>query len=255
MLGKIDFDSIDIDKKTQREIEENIKHFNMNLNKVDDIDIPNLNKVSKKCIRKVIKDRNELDKILVVNVVVLFLLIGSILSVYNPALTYKIPPVYKVFKDINESLNIDFIVNLLGLDKIIPKVDINETGKLQIIEDPNMIKAEEIKMPTSPKEALDLIHSMANTVVEAKHKWGSTEVSPKTIEIALQGVELIDDEYNRTYLRNGLNKWSRGDFSNGVELHNYVWDVLDGSIGIADNLDQPMIDKIVNKYFNNNTLS
>ncbi|MDU4935687.1 MAG: DUF6241 domain-containing protein [Peptostreptococcaceae bacterium] len=251
MLEKIDFDSIDIDKRTKIEIEEDIKYFDINLNKIDSIQIPDLNKISKKTIKKVTKERYEFDKVLIGNVMVLFLLVGSMASVYNPALTYKVPILYKFFININESLNIDFIASLLSLDKVIPKVDINESGKLEIVEDPNIIKEEFVKTPNNSKEALDLIHSLANTIIKAQHKWGSTEITPKTIEIALKGVELIDDEYHRLYLRNGLKKWSEGDFSNGVELHNYVWDRLDGSIGIAEELDELMIDKIMNEHFKN----
>lgn len=251
MIKRIDFDSFDIDKKTKLEIEEDIKDFNMNLSNVDYIEIPNLNSISKKCIKRVAKEKNEFDKVLIGNILILFLLVGSIVSLYNPALTYKIPPVYKFFKNINESLNIDFMMELIGLNKVVPKVDVNESGKLEIIEDPNMIKEDEVKIPKTSKEALDLIHSMANTIVEADHKWGNTEITPKTIEIAIKSVDLIDDNHIRLYLRGALIKWSQGDFSNGVELHNYVWDLLDGSVGIASNLDDSMINKILEKHFKN----
>ena len=246
MLEKID---LDIDEKVIKDIDEDIKFFNINLNEVDKIRIPNLDKITKKTIKKVIKDKNEFDKVIIMNVLILFMLLGSIASLYNPALTYKIPPVYKFFKNINESLNIDFIVDILGFDKFIPKVDVDEYGKLQVIEDPSMIKENEIKCPTNAKEALDLIHSMANSIVVAEHKWGSTEITPKTINIALNSLDLITDDYKRVYLRNNLEKWKNGDFSNGVELHNYVWDMLDGSIGLADSLNQTMIQSIVSKYF------
>ena len=140
-------------------------------------------------------------------------------------------------------------LDILGFDKFIPKVDVDEYGKLQVIEDPSMIKENEVKLPTNAKEALDLIHSMANSIVVAEHKWGSTEITPKTINIALNSLDLITDDYKRVYLRNNLEKWKNGDFSNGVELHNYVWDMLDGSIGLVDSLNQTMIQSIVSKYF------
>ena len=246
MLEEIDFD---IDKKIEKDIAEDIKFYNINLNKVDRVKIPNLDKIAKKTIKKVIKDKNEFSKVIIMNVLNLLILLGSIASLYNPALTYKIPPVYNFFKEINESLNIDFIVDLLGFDKIVPKVEVDECGKLQVIEDPSIIKEDEVKLPTNAKETLDLIHSMANLIVVADHKWGSTEITPKTIDIALDSLYLIKDDYKRTYLRNNLEKWKNGDFSNGIELHNYVWDMLDGSIGIADSLDQEMIESIVNKNF------
>ena len=140
-------------------------------------------------------------------------------------------------------------MNLLGFDKFVPKIELDESGKLQIIDDPSMIKESEVKSPTNAKESLDLIHSMANLIVVADHKWGSTDITPKTIDIALDSLSLIKDDYKRTYLRTNLEKWKNGDFSNGIDLHNYVWDMLDGSIGIADSLDQQMIDNIISKHF------
>ena len=97
MLEKID---LDIDEKIIKDIDEDIKFFNINLNEVDKIRIPNLDKITKKTIKKVIKDKNEFDKVIIMNVLILFMLLGSIASLYNPALTYKIPPVYKFFKTI-----------------------------------------------------------------------------------------------------------------------------------------------------------
>lgn len=246
MLDKIDFD---IDTKVMKDIDDDIRLFNINLNKVDNIKIPNLDKIVKRTIKKVKKDKNELNKVIIMNILILFILIGSTVSLYNPALVYKIPPAYKFFNNINQSLNIDFIVNLLGFDKFVPKIELDESGKLQIIDDPSMIKESEVKSPTNAKESLDLIHSMANLIVVADHKWGSTDITPKTIDIALDSLYLIKDDYKRTYLRTNLEKWKNGDFSNGIDLHNYVWDMLDGSIGIADSLDQQMIDNIISKHF------
>lgn len=252
MIKKLDFNSLEIDKLSEVDIENDLKYFDMNLDEVDNIEIPNLNKISKKNIKKVVKDRNEFDKVVIVNVIVLFLLVGSTMSLYNPALVYKIPPVYKVFKEINESLNIDFVVSLLGFNKIVPKIEVNESGKLIVIDDPNMIKEDEVKAPQNEREALDLVHSMANNIVEAEHKWGTTEITPKTIDIALKSVEFIDGDIDRIKLKEGLKKWSMGDFSSGVEVHNIVWAKLDGSIGIAENLDYEMINKIIDKYFKDN---
>ena len=62
-------------------------------------------------------------------------------------------------------------------------------------------------------------------------------------------MEKIEDNYDRMHLRNSLTKWKKGDFSNAVEVHNYVWEMLDGSVGKAHNLDTEKINEIVNKYF------
>ena len=48
------------------------------------------------------------------------------------------------------------------------------------------------------------------------------------------------------YLDTELKKWKGLDFSNGVEVHNYVWTKLGGTIGKAKSLDEQSIETIVN---------
>lgn len=67
--------------------------------------------------------------------------------------------------------------------------------------------------------------------------------------MALKGVENIEDDYDRMHLRNSLTKWKKGDFSNAVKVHNYVWEMLDGNVGKAEELDNDQINKIINKYY------
>ena len=42
-----------------------------------------------------------------------------------------------------------------------------------------------------------------------------------------------------------LKKWLSLDFSNGVEVHNYVWNKLDGNIGKAKELDEEKIQQVI----------
>ena len=51
------------------------------------------------------------------------------------------------------------------------------------------------------------------------------------------------------HLRNSLTKWKKGDFSNAVKVHNYVWEMLGGNVGKAEELDNDQINKIINKYY------
>ena len=51
------------------------------------------------------------------------------------------------------------------------------------------------------------------------------------------------------HLRNSLTKWKKGDFSNAVEVHNYVWAMLNGNVGKAEALDNDAISLIIKKYY------
>ena len=96
------------------------------------------------------------------------------------------------------------------------------------------IKEKDMTEPKSNNEAIKFIHSLANTLIKSDYKWQCGEVTPKTIELALKGVENIEDDYDRMHLRNSLTKWKKGDFSNAVKVHNYVWEMLGGNIGKAE---------------------
>ena len=111
------------------------------------------------------------------------------------------------------------------------------------------IKEKDMTEPKSNNEAIKFIHSLANTLIKSDYKWQCGEVTPKTIELALKGVENIEDDYDRMHLRNSLTKWKKGDFSNAVKVHNYVWEMLGGNIGKAEELDNDQINEIVNKYY------
>ena len=67
--------------------------------------------------------------------------------------------------------------------------------------------------------------------------------------MALEGVEKIKDDYDKMHLRNSLIKWQDGDFSNAVDVHNYVWEMLDGTVGKAKELDKDKIQEIINEYY------
>lgn len=106
-----------------------------------------------------------------------------------------------------------------------------------------------IKDPTSNADELNLIHSLANTLIKAEYKWECTEVTPNTIEKALSGIDYIEDRYQRIYFRSSLESWKEGNFSNAIEVHNKVWSMLEGSVGEAYDLDEESIEKIKEKYF------
>lgn len=93
----------------------------------------------------------------------------------------------------------------------------------------------------SLEETNNYIHHMANTIIIAVDGKinGTEQITMESIDKALGLVQDVDE-----YLYNEINKWKEGDFSNGVDVHNYVWKKLDGEIGKADSLDEAAIEVV-----------
>lgn len=91
------------------------------------------------------------------------------------------------------------------------------------------------------EEINSYIHHMANTIILAIDGKinGTKQITMESIDEALTMVKGVDE-----YLYEGISKWKEGDFSNGVEIHNYVWKNLDGEIGKAKSLDENAIEAI-----------
>ena len=81
------------------------------------------------------------------------------------------------------------------------------------------------------------MHEMANTkiVAEDGHIWGLKAITKNRVEAMKKAVIVLkikDDQINEI-----LDRWSKKDFSQGVEDHNYVWSkYLNGEVGKAKSL-------------------
>lgn len=244
LVSNIDFDSLEIEKNIDKDIDKYIKEFNVNNADLDLIHIPNDLKSSIKIPFKELKKekrKNLRYKILDLTFVLIILL--PVIGAIYPNIFIKAPKVYGVFENINEFIQIDNLKSFIGIGKEV--VEGSESSSVETI----YIKEKEIKKTKGNNEAIKLIHSLANTLVEAEYKWQCSEVTPKTIDLALEGVEEIKNDYDRMHLRNSLTKWKSGDFSNAVEVHNYVWEMLDGNVGKAEVLDKDKIQSILNEYY------
>ncbi|HSQ87574.1 DUF6241 domain-containing protein [Romboutsia sp.] len=289
----IDLDYIDIEKLSIEEIDEEIKEFYIDKEKIDAIKVPDDMKFwIKEAIDKAEKDM-KVEKIIkkVAPVAASISIILSIV-VYNPVLAHAAPPIEKILQNINDVLHVDEIASDTGLDKIIPKATLDKNGKIKFIkaprykveeipqglksqnqkEDVEEVKEEEgqvwsdeeeteekyiqvyeedVYVPFDEDSSIQLIHEMSNGIIHAVDdmKRGYTEISPKTIDVAIEGLKNIQDEGVRNYLHNELNKWKNGEFDNGVEVHNCVWNMLDGEIGRAGSIDYKEVEKIKNNHF------
>ena len=270
---------VDIDSITIEEIDKEIEDFYIDKEKINNIKF-NFDKESiiKDAIdkaEKYIQKRKHRSRILkVASGIIVILSIG----VYSPALAHNMPPVMKVLEIINDALNVDEITSFIGVDKIIPRAVINSDNNLKFIKptgykvsqeytqleessqqnedsQEGIVENESNKNNTmvlsSSYEVVDFIHRMSNQIINPidGKKNGVIEITPENIDIALNSLYYIYYDEAREYLYNELSKWKNGDFNNGVLVHNYVWNLLDGNIGRALSLDKVQITKIKLKYF------
>ena len=119
----------------------------------------------------------------------------------------------------------------------------------EINEEKNSEKKNEVvESEGTPEATMDLtqcyqtVHHMANTIIIADDGqiWGQNEITREAVTQMVNELKGRDD-----YLSDELKKWLELDFSNGVEVHNYVWDKLDGNIGKAKDLNQEKIQQII----------
>ena len=253
---------------TIEEIDKEIKDFYIDDEKIENIKY-NFDKevIIKDSIDRAEKDmaKSKLKKRYVKIAASLFILLS--MGVYSPALAYYVPPVMKVLEKINDTLKIDEITSAIELDTIIPKAVVEENKihfvkitryKVDKSEENNDTENNDTDSASDDKNlvydeygVVNFIHKMSNQIINPVdgQKFGIIQITPDNIEIALKSIENINSDEARTYLTKELTKWKNGDFSNGVQVHNYVWHMLDGEIGIASSLDEDEINKIKEKYF------
>lgn len=114
--------------------------------------------------------------------------------------------------------------------------EINEE-KSEVLENENITVA-----PIDLTQCYQVVHHMANTIIIADDGqiWGKNEITTEAVTQMINELNGRDD-----YLSGELKKWLELDFSNGVEVHNYVWDKLDGNIGKAKELNQEKIQQVI----------
>ncbi|MEG1410245.1 MAG: DUF6241 domain-containing protein [Terrisporobacter sp.] len=242
-----DVDITDIEKNIDEEIKNYIENFYVDDKILSKIHIPeDIKKEAIKPIKLMKKEKKKNIRYAILDMIIVLVCILPVVGVINPKIFKSIPQVYPVFYKINKVFKKDNIMSLIGLEEKRDPIE----GDIESSKDTKYVKEKNVKTPTNNYEAIKLVHSLANTLIQAEYKWQCTEVTPKTIEKGIKGIEFIKDDYDRMHLRNSITKWSKGNFSNSVEVHNYVWEILDGSVGKAYTLDEKEIEKIINKYFN-----
>lgn len=111
-----------------------------------------------------------------------------------------------------------------------------ETTKEEIAEEEqvelNPFGGEEAPEDMTIELTLEYIHHMSHQKVVADVKWGFFEITDERIHWLLDAVEQSNFPQKEQY-EDLLNRWAKGDFSQIVEDHNFVWRLQDGTIGKA----------------------
>ncbi|SCH53218.1 MULTISPECIES: DUF6241 domain-containing protein [unclassified Romboutsia] len=262
----------EIENISLEELDLEMNEFYIDKEKINSIKAPNDMKI---WIKESI-DKAELDikksknkKRLVASAASIFIIFS--VGVYNPALAHKIPILEMALRNINSTLKIDELAYRLGIDNIVPKATLDKDNKIKFVK-PIKYKVNNVdnisedqedeilssindnsESPKSEYLAVQFIHKMSNSIINPidNKKYGNIEITPKSIELAISGLEYIKNNEARNYLYAELNKWKKGEFRNAVEVHNYVWNILDGQVGKAISINEERIEDIINNYFNN----
>lgn len=91
------------------------------------------------------------------------------------------------------------------------------------------------------------IHEMANTLIRSEDNlyFGIKEINEENLADTRKRIEAYPiDEREKQILLGIINRWEKGDYSQGVFDHNHVWNWLDGKDGKAVAL-KPEIQKVV----------
>ncbi|SHN22997.1 DUF6241 domain-containing protein [Gracilibacillus kekensis] len=87
----------------------------------------------------------------------------------------------------------------------------------------------------SENSFMNTLHKMTHQKIHANEKWGAVEITPERINLMLDIAK--DSTFtHREFYMDALTAWKNGDFSNAVEVHNYIWERQNGTIGRASRL-------------------
>lgn len=119
---------------------------------------------------------------------------------------------------------------------------VNEITEEKDAEEKPQVGEEIVATPVDLNEIYDKVHLMANTIIVAEDGeiWGTYQITKDDLSNIKNQVLGNDD-----YLYNELSKWLELDFSNAVEVHNYVWEKLGGTVGKAEKLNDEKVQEVI----------
>ncbi|MCW9133763.1 PRK06770 family protein [Bacillus paramycoides] len=123
---------------------------------------------------------------------------------------------------------------LFGVTKFLNYIEEEEKSlKVQKVMDQQEKKVKEEKPQVSEDEIISTMHRMVHQKVKSSEKWGFIEMTNKEISSAKNAVESSTNFKYKSKLLSTLERWEKGDFSQTVEEHNFLWEIQGGDTGKA----------------------
>ncbi|QKY69411.1 DUF6241 domain-containing protein [Lentibacillus sp. CBA3610] len=104
----------------------------------------------------------------------------------------------------------------------------NKEGKEATEPELNPFGNQKDKSQIMESNILQYIHWMSHQKVKADDKWGFFEITDERIEWLLDAIDETEYLEKAEEYKDILNRWKDGNFSDVVNDHNYVWEILGG---------------------------
>ncbi|MGW5980897.1 PRK06770 family protein [Bacillus mycoides] len=123
---------------------------------------------------------------------------------------------------------------VFGVTKLLNYIEEEEKSlKAQNVTGQQGKKVKEEKQQASEDEIISTMHRMVHQKVKSSDKWGFIEMTNKEIRSAKNAVESSTNFKYKAKLLSTLERWEKGDFSQTVEDHNFLWEIQGGDTGKA----------------------
>ncbi|SFL57482.1 hypothetical protein SAMN04487943_102283 [Gracilibacillus orientalis] len=135
-------------------------------------------------------------------------------------------------------LAIFIVFALLSEDEVVKENDSQEETTVEVdtevSEEDIQEEVQEVDTDNIQSESnfRDTLHHMTHQKVHAQDKWGAVEITDERIDLMLETVKESNFTHQDFYIE-ALTAWQNGDFSNAVEVHNYIWELKKGNVGRA----------------------
>ncbi|MGF9766755.1 PRK06770 family protein [Bacillus albus] len=126
------------------------------------------------------------------------------------------------------------ISSIVGGNKLLAYVEReNKNIQTQRVANEKEKKVAEETPQVSEGEIISTMHKMVHQKVKSSEKWGFVEMTTKEIYSVKKGIENSTDFQYKMKLFSIINRWEKGDFSQTVEEHNFLWSLQGGDTGKA----------------------
>ncbi|AXO91690.1 PRK06770 family protein [Bacillus cereus] len=124
--------------------------------------------------------------------------------------------------------------SIVGGKKLLAYVEKeNKNIQTQQVANEKEKKVAEESPQVSEGEIISTMHKMVHQKVKSSEKWGFVEMTNKEISNVKRDIENSTGFQYKMKLFSIINRWEKGDFSQTVEDHNFLWKLQGGDTGKA----------------------